>query len=289
MRLINGILNKVDNIPTLPESSTRLFALLNDKNSSASDFESVIKPDPALTTNLLKVVNSSFFGLTRQVISIHQAISLLGLKRVSEIAAGVGFAQVMPPKIPGYEIDSSNFWLHCAAVAILSERMAQELKLPIPDLTFTAGLLHDLGKLVIGSFLVQESDALLKKLKEHNKPLIYIEKEILGTNHSEIGHALAERWALPEIIAESVLWHHSPEKIPEGTDPLLIDLVHIADGLAHTLGLGADVGEMARSIAPLSIKRLKITGRQLEAIASIALLEIQNMGIIFTQSSGGKN
>jgi putative nucleotidyltransferase with HDIG domain len=280
------ILAKVDALPTLPTAVSRLSALLQDETTSAKDFEDVIAPDPALTANLLRMANSAYFGMRREVESVGHAVTVMGTKRVFEVAAGASFSKTIPSSIPGYEIDADRFWQHCIAVAILSERLSVELGVKTPALTFTSGMLHDIGKLAIGSFLLDDSTEILEKIRNGEMEFVAAEREVLGSDHAEVGATIADKWDLPESIGAAARWHHAPEEAPSDVDQTLVDLVHAADGLAHSLGYGADVGELSRSMDRKAIERLGIKVQRLEMVACDTLDEIRQVGEVFAPSGG---
>ena len=279
-----AILARVKELPTLSQVTVRLRQLLSDRKSGAAEFEQVIRPDPALTANLLRIANSAYFGVRSRVESVRQAVTLLGVKRVYEIASAAALAPAVPRRLPGYEIDAAGFWLHCVGVAVLSERLARELKLAMPDLTFTAGLLHDVGKLVVGTFVGGASDEILARVRG-GRAFASAEREVLGTDHCEVAAALADAWKLPPTVGAVVRWHHAPPR--EGPDSLIIGLVHAADGLAHVMGLGTDAGELARTMDAGAAERLGIRARRLEHVASESLDEIREMAAVFAPPAGG--
>jgi putative nucleotidyltransferase with HDIG domain len=282
-----AMLSRVKALPTLSTAALRLSDLARDPRSSAADFERVIKPDPALTANLLRVANSAYFGLRSRVESVKQAVTVLGITRVSEVAAAAAFAPIIPAKLPGYDVEASAFWLHSVAVAVLSERLAAELKMARPGLTFTAGLLHDIGKLAIGIFVSQESGEILGRVRG-GLAFASAEREVLGVDHAEVGALVAEAWRLPAVIGAVARWHHAPDGAPETVERPLVDLIHAADGLAHALGLGADVGELARQVAPGTEARLGIRARRLERVAGASLDAIHEMAGLFAQRGGSR-
>jgi putative nucleotidyltransferase with HDIG domain len=274
------ILDRIRHLPTLSSSMERLAALIRDERSSASDFERVIRPDPALTANLLRIANSVWFGLRSRADTVRQAITLLGIKRVYEAAASAALSRVIPRRLAGYEIDASAFWQHSIAVAILAERLAKEIGTRPPDLTFTAALLHDVGKLVIGVFVSQESTAILDQVRTEGLPFVSAERSILGVDHAEVGSEVALAWRLPDAAVWSCRWHHQPDSAPPEVDRALVDLVHTSDGLAHSLGLGADAGELARRISPEVTARLGLRTARLERVAGESLEAIREMANI---------
>jgi putative nucleotidyltransferase with HDIG domain len=282
-----AILKRVKSLPALSQSVGALAAVLRNERSSASDIEKVIKPDPSMTTNLLKIANSAYFGCPCEVTSIRQAITILGHKNLFDLVTSAAFSKVIPHRLPGYEVEAQAFWIHCAAVAILAEHLAKELGFAPPDLTFTAGLLHDVGKLAIGTFLSQESTEVNERLHNSSAPFVTIEKQVLGTDHAELGAALANQWGLPQEIANVAKYHHNPNEAPSDLQKL-IDLVHVADCLAHSLGYGADIGELSRKMDQQAADRLLVKIKRLELVISETQEQIRTMGAVFTETAGEK-
>jgi len=278
---------RIKKLPTLSGSMARLWALAKDDRASAADFEKVIRPDPALTANLLRVANSAYFGLRCRAESVRHAVALLGLKRVCEVATSVAFAPVIPARLPGYEVDAASFWTHSVAVAVFSEKLAKELSLGSPDTLFTAGLLHDIGKLVVGVFVADQQGEILKRVRA-GTPFVEAERQVLGTDHCSLGAMVAQAWSLPPAVGWVARWHHRPGEVPPNVDARLVGLVHAADALAHAMGFGTDSGELAREIDGVVEQKLGVKVRRLEAVAGSALDSIREMASLFASTSGGK-
>jgi putative nucleotidyltransferase with HDIG domain len=275
------VLENADGLPTLSGAVAGLARLRNDPDARAKDFERVVTPDPALTTNLLRLANSPLFGARRQIASVKQAITLLGVERVFDVAVSASFSKVLPQKIPGFDILAKNFFRHSFIVGAMAERLSKRKRIFNTDLIFTAGLLHDIGKLAIGSLLYDISSELGKDLKKEEVPFISSEQAIVGTNHAEVGELMADTWDLPELIGVSARWHHHPDDVPDSSSQSLVDLVHIADGLAHMIGFGADVGELKRSLNSRSMARLTVKVADLENVALETTEQVADMDDIF--------
>jgi putative nucleotidyltransferase with HDIG domain len=271
------ILAGIKKLPAFSTTVVRLSELVNDPETGASEFEAVAQPDMALTANLLRMANSAYFGLSRRIGSAREAITLLGVRRVFELGAMAAVDAVVPETLPGYSIDASVFWSHSVAVAVIAERLSKERKLATPALTFTAGLLHDVGKLVISSFLAERIEALRTELASGGLSLIDCEQKLLGADHAQIGAALGVAWNLPEEVVKVIASHHAPDSVNEGRGDMLVDLVHAADCLSHSMGFGADVGGMNRQVDDAAIARLGLRHIDLEHVASRALPEIEGL------------
>jgi putative nucleotidyltransferase with HDIG domain len=280
------VLSRVKKLPTLSATMSRLWSLARNDTASAADFEKVIRPDPALTANLLRVANSAYFGLRCRAESVRHAVTLLGLRRVCELATSVAFAPVIPTRLPGYDVDASAFWTHSVAVAVFAEKLAVELRVGSPDMLFTAGLLHDIGKLVAGSF-VEEERAEIGRRVRGGASFIDAERTALGTDHGELGATVAQAWSLPPAAVWAARWHHRPAEVPPEADRTLVGLVHAADALAHAMGFGADSGELARHVDAEVEGRLGVSPRRLENVASRTLDSIREMGSLFASANGG--
>ncbi len=272
---------KIKDLPSISNVVVKLSQLLNDENSSSADFEKVIRHDPSLTTNLLRIANSAFFGCPREVRSVRQAITLMGVERVFEVATSASLMKILPSKIPGYEVEAESFWKHCISVAILGEKLTVELGIKAPDLAYTAGLLHDIGKLAVGSFLGDQLENMQNHIFNGPMTMLEVERELLGTDHCEVGSALAQIWNLPPQIALAARWHHDPLQAPAGVDTTLLDLIHVANAASHMLGYGADVAELHRRLEQGVLKRMGLKVQRMEFVVSESLEQIQALGEIF--------
>lgn len=258
------VLSSADSVPSFPESAARLTTLLTRDSANANDFEQVIKPDPGMTANLLRLVNSSYFGLGREIGSVRQAVTFLGTKRLFEIVASASFSQVIPQHLPGYGIDAHTFWMHSVAVAVIAERVAAQTEAHEPDLTFTAALLHDVGKIVISQYLGKKNEA-----PESPMQTMTDERTILETDHAEIGAAVATIWKLPAGTAAASRWHHTPDKAPDDAELGLVDLIHVANTVAHKIGFGAEEEETERDFSPTAVERLGFTREDVDELVEL--------------------
>jgi putative nucleotidyltransferase with HDIG domain len=259
---------RIRTLPTLSGAVVALEQALARPNVRLDELERIISHDPALTANVLRTLNSGLYMLGKRVDSVRHGGLVLGLRRLRDLAVASAFTAVVPARMPGYGMDAAGFWSHCAAVAVLTGELAEEVGAVDKERAFVVGLLHDIGKLALSDFLADSGTDLLHRVTEGGLSFLNAERALLGTDHAEVGAELAKQWKLPEPVIHVALWHHDPpaaEKDPHGQ---LIDLVHVADALSHLIGCGWDVGELAREPHPSSLERLGLRPRQLEATVS---------------------
>lgn len=199
-------------LSSLPDIYNRISALLSDENSTHEQIAEVIQSDPALTLRILKVVNSSFYGYPQQISTITQAIGILGRRSLRNIILSTivaGMCRRMSNDI--FEMEA--YWEHSVRTAVLTRLLTlQSDHKNEADTVFIAGLLHDIGKLVIAHQLPEQaSEIQLRELDTDQRPW-EIEMDVLGFDHTELGAALMEKWNLPDLLVDIIRYHHEPEK-----------------------------------------------------------------------------
>jgi HD-like signal output (HDOD) protein len=257
-------------LPPLSQATFELLPLLKTGKATSSQIEKALVRDPALAANLLRLTNSPAFGLGRQVASLTHAITLVGQARLGQLALTMSLQTVLPNSFPGYGISKNGFLAHSVAVAILTEKLGQTFA-PDPECPyFVAGLLHDVGKLLLARYL---SDRLPEVSADiaHHLTLIAAERDILGTDHTEVASILGKTWHLPPEVTAAALGHHFPDRYLDSPNLLITDIVHVADATAHSIGFGQDVAGLARSIQPGSFQRLGVRASNIERVVSECL------------------
>ncbi|QDT43165.1 hypothetical protein Pan241w_32640 [Gimesia alba] len=238
---LDDILNMVRSVPTLPEVAQELSRLAGDPTASAQDMAHVAEADSGLAAQILRVVNSSFFGFSRQISTIPQAIVVLGTHGVRNIALGLTVS-TLRPKIETHSqyFDVDDFWRHSLSVAIGARQLARELVICDPEEAFLAGLLHDIGKLILIESSTEQYQELITAAHSTNQPLHTLEENQLGFNHTDVGFALCERWKIPESVSHTVQNHHRWNcETPIATEQnQLLFLVNTANNLAKVSGIG---------------------------------------------------
>ncbi|MBW2709635.1 MAG: HDOD domain-containing protein [Deltaproteobacteria bacterium] len=262
------IISKMKSFPSMSGIAAKVLMLLDDPASTADQVEWLIKQDPSLTANLLKLTNSAYFGVPSSVGSVRHAVVLMGWKKVSKLVMAACVNAIADQEIPGYDLPAGVLWQHSVAVSVTAEGLMRELKLVESDEIFTAALLHDLGKLVLGGFVATELKE-IQKAVARGIPFQMAEQEVLGTDHAEIGALMLESWSFPPELVSAVRWHHDPDAAPE-TSPM-IDIVHVANVLCLMIGIGIGVEGLHYEPSVSATKRLGIKHTQLERVASQTL------------------
>ena len=227
---LSRIMRQVKSFPGMPTTAAKLLPLLRDPDSSIARVEDLIKYDPGLTANLLKLTNSAYFGLPSRISSVRQAILLLGKKRLLQLVTTMCMSGLMKRSVPGYDLPQGALWRHCVAVAVAAERLVQSLKITPADEVFTAALLHDIGKMVLGDF-VQEDLKSIREMVAKGISFEVAEYMVLGTNHADIGARILKSWSMPEELVHAVAWHHDPDQCRDHCR--ISDLVHVANIAVH--------------------------------------------------------
>jgi HD-like signal output (HDOD) protein len=226
--MIASAIKKVTSIATLPETTTRIIQTVEDPRSSAAKLHKIIAHDPALIARILKVVNSSFYGLPGQIGSIERAIVLLGLNAVKNIAVAASLGEMFRGLRICDEFTARDLWTHCASVAVMARRLARDMQLQIADEAFLAGMIHDLGILVAIQSWPKELRKACELTKSNNISFCEAEREIIGVDHQQLGAAIAEQWKFPRSCQLVAGHHHQPAALADN-HRLLVTLVFVAD------------------------------------------------------------
>lgn len=230
------LVSKVNSFPTLPAVAIQVVRITSNPNSSAKDLMDIISPDVSLTTKLLKIANSPFYGLSREINSLQHAVTILGFKEVRNLVLSTVVFDSFKNIRENAKFDIKKFWKHSFICGLTSNIIAAELKETSNEF-FVAGLIHDIGKLVIYIALPTE----FLKLIDITGPLklkftaFQAEKEIIGMTHDEVGMGLLKKWSFPESLSNAVGFHHRPQESDKKS--LLEFVVHIADMFAHVYEL----------------------------------------------------
>lgn len=258
------LLKRVQALPPLPTSAMRVIALTKNPATSVKELETVIGQDPALTAGILRQANSAYYGYARRISSLQEAIVVLGFQAIQGLAMSAAVAPMLKAPLVGYEIEQEGLWKHSLLTAMAAKRLCQLHKFPYGDIAFTAALLHDIGKLVISIYIREVGEFLVKKVNEAKFSYVELEEKVIGYNHATVGGFLAKTWNLPEDLVEAISFHHDPLSAPNYTE--LTCVIHVANGLTNTLGVGGGVDSFLNPIQKEALDLLSIKESDLEVL-----------------------
>lgn len=222
-------------LPEIPSIVYELNEVTADPLTSADDIARVVSKSASLSSLILKIVNSAFYGFPSKIDNISRAVALIGSKEISSLGMGVVTMRLFKD-IPQELIDLTSFFKHCLACGVLSRLLAAHLNVQHTEQLFVAGLLHDIGRVIIFKYFPHQSKASLFEALDSGDLLYNTESKYLGCRHTHIGKDLFHQWKLPYSLENSTYYHHKPSRAADPTQPAI---VHLADFCVHCYGLGA--------------------------------------------------
>jgi len=280
---MDELVSRVERIPRLPDTAMRLIRVVSDPRSSIQEIVTTIRYDQAVTTEVLRVCNSAYFGLSRRVNSIDDAICLLGTAKVLQLVLSVHTQTLLSRPQEGYGLMPGALWEHSVAVATGCQLLTHRLELGDAGLLFTAGLLHDIGKVILNETVATEYAEIVKRVSEGGRSFLEAEQEVLGFTHPEVGARLAETWQLSEEINRCIRYHHEPDDLPV-PDPR-VDAVHLADVSCLLMGIGGgETDGLAYRARPAVLDRHGLSEKALESIGAEITIELKYVRKLFDAS-----
>ena len=277
----NKIASLLKSFPSMPGAAVQLLALIDDPDASISQIEDILRRDAGLTANILKLANSAYFGIPSKVGSVRQAVLILGLKRLIQMVIASCVGAIMEKPIPGYDLPPGELWRHAIAISVAAEGLVKELGIGANEEIFTAALLHDVGKLVLGSFVHDDYEKIEAALGK-DVSFETAEEMVLGTNHADIGAQILTQWSLPQDIVHAVRWHHRPESAER--DDTMLDIVHVANVLCLMIGIGSGRDGLQHTPSKAVTNRLGLGPHHLEMVASQTMQWTNELSDVFAAS-----
>ncbi len=230
---ISALLASADKLPSLPEICLRASEQLEDESVKVQQIGETVQNDAAISSRILRMVNSAYYGLPNHVSSIAQAVALLGRQRLKQILIGSVLSSVFHRK-PGVDFPAQEFWQHSIKTAIIARKLAEDIEeIAEPESLFTAGILHDIGQLIMLDKAYDAMKAAQKMAEEQRISILDAETQTTGVNHAEVGAALIRHWGLPDILSESVEEHHSLQH--HGQHRQAAHVLYLANQLAEVV------------------------------------------------------
>ncbi|MHC4608180.1 MAG: HDOD domain-containing protein [Planctomycetota bacterium] len=274
---VNKMLGKVEGLPTLPTMLGQMNKMMVNPRTSAKEIAQLISSDPAITSRVLRVVNSSFYGFPNRITTITHAIVILGFNTVKSIVLSSSIFDAFKKGEGKTPFDRQAFWRHSIGCGAAARVIGKRLKFPTVEELFIAGLLHDIGKVVMDQFLREKFTQILGVVKQKNCHIVPAEEEVLGLNHSEIGAWLFEKWNLSKGLIECIRHHHNPALASQ--NPKAVSIIHGANILTRALRFGSGGDDRIPEFQESAWNELGLETEELDRLLQDTAEEIEHATI----------
>jgi putative nucleotidyltransferase with HDIG domain len=279
------IIEQIKAVQNLPAATTQIIRAIQDPDIDLAKLTRLIEIDPGLTTNLLKMANSAYFGMPREVTSVREATVRLGTHRIFQLVIASSVAPMVNRPVKGYDLPPGDLWTHSIAVAIGAEKMGKALGIRLPDHTFTSALLHDIGKVVLGTFVEVDVKPILDLAYNNKISFDIAEQMVLGIDHAEVGALLLEYWKLPGSIVDIARNHHQPDDF--GQENVVLEMVHIANNLCMISGIGPGMDGLNYKPSRTIVEKYNIKPKITEPVVVEIFTGLKEFKNWFTSDFGG--
>ncbi|HTQ08991.1 MAG TPA: HDOD domain-containing protein [Fimbriimonadaceae bacterium] len=279
---LDEVVEKTPDLPALPAATLAVMRESQSATSTAHSVARYLSQDQSLTARVLRLANSAFYGMQRRIASPDEAVIILGMRAVRNLAMIASTYHWMDKPLRGYALEPHEFWEHSLSVAVASQVLAQSVSPGSSDLAFTCGLLHDLGKVALSAWLENRSVTLNSVAARLDLTTDQAERRVLGFDHQQVGGKLAEKWNLPKVIVEAISYHHCPSTVE--TESPAVDIVHVADYMASTTQVTTHGGEGIHIyLDKAALDRLMIGDDEMQGLSEEFAVQYENYEKLFIQ------
>lgn len=274
---VDEVLRGVSRLRPLPSSATRILNALDSQSSTAGMVAELIALDQAITAYILRVANSASLGYGTNCSSINDAVMRLGFKQVRSLVISMTASGPLSSRLSGYRQGDKELWFHSIATASASHWLAGVLRYPAPEEAYVAGLLHDIGKLLLDQFVMVDYPQIITTIQRHHKPLWQVEQELFGIDHAAVGGLIATRWEFPAPLVAAIQFHHVPAQAEKYRG--LAAIVNLANALVPQENPSELTRLEGREVTPGTLEILHVEPLMLERLKTRlaeALFEYQS-------------
>ena len=274
-------IKNIANLPTLPQVASHLMRIIRDPETSSSDVAELVGQDLSLSAKVLRLANSAFYGVPHSITNINSAIVVLGFKVIHTMILSLTVFDMFPENRRKVELfDRRTFWMHSLSCGLAAKMLAFKIKkftMFDPDEAFCAGLLHDIGKVVMEQYLHKDFHLALKTAHKENIPVYDAEKTVLGYTHTEIADVLISGWGLPLEIHLPITNHHNPQEINDHKD--IVMLCNMADWICYKSGKIIDARFQRSEPDRECLNQLRINETDIQEVIERLPTELENSAV----------
>jgi putative nucleotidyltransferase with HDIG domain len=260
---IGAIVAKIETLTPIPQVAQKIMTVAKDPQSSMGQLSELIQYDQAVTANLLKAANSAYFGLSKKVDSLHQAVVYLGMDKIVDLvllqASGENFSKGQV----GYDLNSGELWRYSVSSALIARELAEMKELKDVHAVFTAALVKDIGKVVLSQYVADSFEKIQLLVSNYEFSFREAEKAVLGIDHAELGGVIAERWGFSDTMVDIIRHHHVPMEAQHENEA---SLVYLADMLCMMIGIGVGSDGLAYRFHKEVLEKQGLTDLDFQAI-----------------------
>lgn len=270
--LTERFIQEASELPPLPHAAQKALAVIRDPELSAGTLAAILASDQVLASRVLRWANSAYYGVENRIVTVQQAIMVLGLNRTRELILTTALSDRMNQALPGYGLKRGELWQHALGTALGAQLLSKKYHLRIDDEAYFAGLLCDIGKLIFETHL-HEIDPFLEEWEYHSFP--EVERAWFGLTHAELGAEIAKAWQLPENLVAAIAFHHEPQCAAKHT--LLTAVVHVADVSMKVLGIGMGIDGLRYPMEEFALQMLQMNWEDIFALSERVAQQLEQV------------
>ncbi|MCW5940134.1 MAG: HDOD domain-containing protein [Fimbriimonadaceae bacterium] len=261
---LEDVVKRTPDLPSIPAAALKVMRETDESTSNAASIAKTLSQDQALSARVLRLANSAYYGLSKRVTNLQESVVILGMRCVRNLCMVAATYPWMSRKLDGYCLGPKAMWSHSFGTALAGQLIARMSKKASEDVVFTAGLLHDIGKVALSVWLENKTSAIVQYAELAQVSFDVAERRILGYDHCEVGEHLGRQWNLPDEIVAAVRWHHDPDQCQPSSN--IVDCVHLGNFLTMAMGFGLGGDGLHYSVCENSFVRLGLQPDALDQI-----------------------
>lgn len=275
--MIDKILVSIKKLPAFPITIQRVIELLKDDDYSVGEVANVIKYDPAIAANILKICNAAYFGSRQRIHTIQDAVVHLGQKQLIRAVQTAGVSRYFSKNKKMYGTSANDLWRHSVAVAIMSQILNRQFYQQEDGALYTAALVHDIGKLIMGEYVEASGEKIFQLVSNEGCSFLEAEEQIIGINHAELGGRIADYWNFPKALRNAIAYHHRPDLFEDNGEQTMTHLVYLADQYCLMMGVDGGMDGLAHRGVSEVLKKYRLRQVDLEKGWVLLLQELKKV------------